>query len=71
MNSSRLLFQVDVEASGFLESSRWLLKQPKLLVMQIQKPKMKVVPLSTMALVKLNDAIEFSGGCSMNTPTWW
>jgi hypothetical protein len=31
---------------------------------------MKVVPSSSMALVKLKDAIEFSGGCSMNTPTW-
>jgi hypothetical protein len=28
------------------------------------------VPLSSTALVKLKDAIEFSGGCSMNTPTW-
>jgi hypothetical protein len=29
-----------------------------------------VVPSSGTALVKLKDAIEFSGGCSMNTPTW-
>jgi hypothetical protein len=31
---------------------------------------MKVMPLSSTALVKLKDANEFSGGCSMNTPTW-
>jgi hypothetical protein len=30
---------------------------------------MKVVPSLSTALVKLNCAIEFSGGCSMNTPT--
>jgi hypothetical protein len=69
-NSSRLLLQVDVQASGFLESTRWLLKPPKPLAMQIQEPKMKVVPSSSMVLVKLRDAIEFFGGCSMNTPTW-
>jgi hypothetical protein len=28
---------------------------------------MKVVPSSSTALVKLKDAIEFTGGCSMNT----
>jgi hypothetical protein len=31
---------------------------------------MKVVPLSSTVLVKLKDAIEFSGGCSMNSPIW-
>jgi hypothetical protein len=31
---------------------------------------MKVVPSSSTVLVKLRDAIEFSGGCSMNNPTW-
>jgi hypothetical protein len=31
---------------------------------------MNVAPSSSMVLVKLKDAIEFSGGCSMNTPTW-
>jgi hypothetical protein len=41
----------------------------KPLVMQIQEPKMKVVPSSSTVLVKLKDAIEFSGGCSMNNPT--
>jgi hypothetical protein len=30
---------------------------------------MNVVPSSSMVLVKLKDAIKFSGGCSMNTPT--
>jgi hypothetical protein len=30
----------------------------------------KVVPSSSMALVKLNDVIEFADGSSMNTPTW-
>jgi hypothetical protein len=30
----------------------------------------KVVPSSITVLVKLKDAIEFSGGYSMNTPTW-
>jgi hypothetical protein len=29
--------------------------------------KMKVVPT---ALVKLKDAIEFTSGCSMDTPSW-
>jgi hypothetical protein len=70
MNSSRSLRQVGVEASGFLESVRWLLRPPKPLAMQIQEPKMKVVPSSSMMLVKLEDAIKFFGGCSMNTPTW-
>jgi hypothetical protein len=40
------------------------------LAMQIQELKIKVVPSSSMVLVKLNDAIEFSGGSSMSTPTW-
>jgi hypothetical protein len=31
---------------------------------------MKVVLSSRTVLVKLTDAIEFSSGCSMNTPTW-
>jgi hypothetical protein len=31
---------------------------------------MKVVPLQSMVMVKLSDAIEFSSGCSINTPTW-
>jgi hypothetical protein len=31
---------------------------------------MNVVPSSSTVLVKLKDAIEISGGCSMNTPTW-
>jgi hypothetical protein len=35
MNSSRSLLRVDVEASGSLESTGWLLKPPKPLVMQI------------------------------------
>jgi hypothetical protein len=33
-------------------------------------PKVKVVPSLNTMLVKLKDAIKFSGGCSMNTPTW-
>jgi hypothetical protein len=70
MNSSRSLCRVGVEASSFLESTRSQLKPPKLLVTQIQELKIKVVPSSSMALVKLKDAIEFPGGCSMNTPTW-
>jgi hypothetical protein len=37
------------------------------LVMQIQEPKMKVVPSSSTTLVKPKDTIEFAGGCSMNT----
>jgi hypothetical protein len=70
MNSLRSLLGVDEEASNPLELARWLLKLPKLLAMQIQEPKMKVVPSSSTALVKLKDGIEFSGGCLMNTPTW-
>jgi hypothetical protein len=31
---------------------------------------MNVVPSSSMVLEKQKDAIEFSSGCSMNTPTW-
>jgi hypothetical protein len=69
MNSSRSLLGVDEEASGFLELARWLLKPPKPLATQIQEPKMKVVPISSTVLVKLKDAIKFSGGFSMNTPT--
>jgi hypothetical protein len=38
--------------------------------MQTYELKMKVVPTSSTALVKLKDTIEFNGGCSMNTPTW-
>jgi hypothetical protein len=37
---------------------------------QIQELKIKVVPASSTVLVKQKDAIKFSGGCSMNTPTW-
>jgi hypothetical protein len=37
------------------------------LAMRIQKPKMIVVPSSSMELVKSKDAIEFSSGCSMDT----
>jgi hypothetical protein len=37
--------------------------------MQTQELKVKVVPSSNMALVKLNDAIEFARGSAMNTPT--
>jgi hypothetical protein len=64
------LVEVAAKASGFLESARWLLKPSKPLVTQIQELKMKVVHSSSTALVKLKDDIEFSGGCSMNTPTW-
>jgi hypothetical protein len=70
MKSSRSLLEIDEEAFGFLELARWLLKPPKPLATQIQELKMKVVPSSSTALVKLKDATEFSGGCSMNTPTW-
>jgi hypothetical protein len=68
MKESRLLRRVVVEASGFLELSRWLMKPPKPLATQIQEPKMKVVPSSSTLLVKLKDAIKFSSGCSINTP---
>jgi hypothetical protein len=40
------------------------------LATQIQEPKMKVLPSSSTVLVKLRDAIKFSGGCTMNDPTW-
>jgi hypothetical protein len=70
MKSSRSLLGVDEEASGSLELARWRLKPSKPLATQIQESKMKVVPLSSTVLVKLKDAIEFSGGCSMNIPTW-
>jgi hypothetical protein len=69
MNSLRSLHRLAVKASDFLESARWPLKPPELLAMQIQEPKMNVVPSPSTVLVKLKDAIEFSGGCSMNTPT--
>jgi hypothetical protein len=62
MNSSRSLCRVGVEASSFLESTRWLLKPPMLLAMQIHELKMKVVSSSSMVLVKLRDTIEFSDG---------
>jgi hypothetical protein len=35
--------------------------------MQTREP--NAVPSSSIALVKLNDAIQFFGGSSMNTPT--
>jgi hypothetical protein len=70
MKESRLLHRVAGEVSGFLESTRWLMKPPKPLATQIQEPKMKVVPSSSTLLVKLRDAIEFSSGCLMNIPTW-
>jgi hypothetical protein len=65
MKSLRPLLGVDEEASSSLGLARWLLKPPKPLAMQIQEPKMKVVPSSSTVLVKLKDAIELSGGCSM------
>jgi hypothetical protein len=68
--ATRSLVRVGAETSGFLESTRRVLKPPKLLAMQIQKPKMKVVLLSSTVLVKLRDAFEFSGGCLINTPIW-
>jgi hypothetical protein len=40
------------------------------LAMQNQELKVNVVPSSSTALVKLNDAIEFSGGSLMSTNTW-
>jgi hypothetical protein len=70
IKESRLLRRVAAETSGFLESIRWLLKPPKPLTTQIQELKMKVAPSSSTLLVKLRDTIEFSSGCSMNTPTW-
>jgi hypothetical protein len=69
MKELRLLHQVATDTSGFLESTRWLMTPLKPLAMQIQEPKMKVVPLSSALLVKLRYAIEFSGGYLMNTPT--
>jgi hypothetical protein len=39
------------------------------LVTHFQELKMNVVPSSSTVLVKLRDATEFSGGCSVNTPT--
>jgi hypothetical protein len=59
----------EVDASRFLGVARWLLKLPRPLAMQTQEPKVIIVPSSGTALVKLKDAIEFSGGCSMITPT--
>jgi hypothetical protein len=59
MNSLRSLLRADAEVSGSLESTRWLLKPPKPLAMQIQEPKMKVVASSSTALVKLKNTIEF------------
>jgi hypothetical protein len=70
MKSSRSLLEVDGEASGSLELAKWLLKPPKPSTTQIQEPKMKVVPSSSTVLVKLNNAIKFSGGSSMSTPSW-
>jgi hypothetical protein len=69
MKELRLQRHVAAEASGFLESTRWLMKPAKPLAMQIKEPKMKIVPSSSMLLVKLRDAIEFSDGCPMNTST--
>jgi hypothetical protein len=65
----RLQHQVAAEAFGFLGLTRWLKKPPKPLATQIQGPKMKVMPSPSMLVVKLRDAIEFSSGCLMNTPT--
>jgi hypothetical protein len=48
---------------------RWLLKPPEPLAMQIHEPKLNVVPSLSTALVKLNVAIEFARGSSMNAPT--
>jgi hypothetical protein len=38
--------------------------------MQTHELKTKVVPSSSKALVKLNDAIKFAWESSMNTPAW-
>jgi hypothetical protein len=69
-NSSRSLCWAAAGAEGSLVSARWLLKPPEPLATHIQELKTKVVPSSSTVLVKSKDAIEFSGGCSMNTPTW-
>jgi hypothetical protein len=46
------------------------LKPPEQFAVQIHEPKMNIAPLLSVVLMKQKDAIEFSGGCSMNTPTW-
>jgi hypothetical protein len=43
-----------------------MLKPPESLVMRTQELKVTMVPSSGTTLVKLKDAIEFSGGCLMN-----
>jgi hypothetical protein len=45
------------DASGSLVSARWLLKPLRPSVMKTQEPKLNVMPSSSTALVKLNDAI--------------
>jgi hypothetical protein len=59
-----------VDAVGSLVSAWWLLKPPPSSAIHNQEPKVNAVPSSSTTLVKLNDTIEFSGGCSMNAPTW-
>jgi hypothetical protein len=51
---------VEDDGFGFLVVVRWLLKPPERLATHTQEPKVNVMPSLSMALVKLNDAIEFA-----------
>jgi hypothetical protein len=70
MNSLRSLRGVAARAYGFALSTRCRWKLPAPLATQTHEPKVKVVPSSSAALMKLNIAIEFAWRSLMTTPTW-
>jgi hypothetical protein len=70
MKSSMSCRNVGADAFGFLVLTKCRRKSPAPLAMQTHEPKTKVAPSSSVTVVKLNDAIKFIRGSSMNTSTW-
>jgi hypothetical protein len=60
MRLSMLREHVGADTSGFVVLGRWLLKPLEPLVMETQEPKVNIMPSSSTALVKLNNAIKFA-----------
>ena len=68
-NSSRTIFCFASNASGSLMLARWPLKPPKPLATQTHEPKADIELSSGTMHLKLDDAIKFTRGSLMNTPT--
>jgi len=65
-----LSVEVDTDASSSLGFARWLLKPQRLLAVETQESKTKVVP-SSSTMVELRIAIEFAMGSSVTPPPTW